>query len=290
MSDSQNPPESGEPTSGSTPPPPPPPPSTPPGYGQAPPPPTQPGYGQPPPPPAYGAPTPGGSRFGIGDAFNYGWLKFQQNAGQIILAALVLLVGVVIIEGIGFAITSGMGTATVQINEATGEMTTSGGGLFGAAFFVSMLFGFLAMALAMIVQAGIIKGALNITNGRKLAIREMFEGLNYANVLLTAILVALGTMIGTILCILPGIVFGFYSLFSMYFAIDKNLPAVDAIKASFSLVNKNVGSLVGLFIACAVAYFIGALLCLVGLLVAIPVVVIAQAYAYRTMQGEQVAA
>ena len=78
--------------------------------------------------------------------------------------------------------------------------------------------------------------------------------------------------------------------FALYFVVDKQMPALEAIKASISFVNKNLGTLIGFFLASLLAYFVGALLCGIGLLAAIPVVIIVQAYTYRTLQGEAVAA
>jgi uncharacterized membrane protein len=68
------------------------------------------------------------------------------------------------------------------------------------------------------------------------------------------------------------------------------MPALEAIKASVSFVNKNLGTLIGFYIAAIIAVAIGFLLCFVGSLLAIPVVVIAAAYTYRTLQGETAAA
>ena len=82
---------------------------------------------------------------------------------------------------------------------------------------------------------------------------------------------------------------GFFSQFFVHFALDKQLPAVEAIKASFAFVNQNLGTLIGFYLATIVAAFVGALLCGVGLLVAIPVIIIGQAYTYRVLQGEPVA-
>jgi uncharacterized membrane protein len=67
------------------------------------------------------------------------------------------------------------------------------------------------------------------------------------------------------------------------------MPAFEAIKASFGLVNKNLGTVVVLFLASILAFFIGAILCGIGLLVTIPVTIIATAYAYRFMTGQTVA-
>ena len=107
---------------------------------------------------------------------------------------------------------------------------------------------------------------------------------------LAAILVGVATFVGLLLCFVPGLVVMFFTWFTLYFVVDKNMPALEAIKASVSFVNKNMGTLIGFFLAALVAYFVGALLCGIGLLVAIPVVIIAQAYTYRTLQGEEVAA
>lgn len=72
--------------------------------------------------------------------------------------------------------------------------------------------------------------------------------------------------------------------------MDENLGGTDAIKASFSFVNKNLGTLIGLFLAEILAIFVGAITCGIGLIVAVPVVIIAQSFAYRTLNGEPVAA
>ena len=118
----------------------------------------------------------------------------------------------------------------------------------------------------------------------------MFSGIDWVQVIIASLIVAAATMIGLVLCILPGLVVMFLTAFTFYFIIDKGMSALHGIRASISFTIANAGTLIVFFLACIAAYIGGALLCGVGLLVAIPVVVIAQAYAYRTLQGEQVAA
>src|SRR6218665_1448172 len=80
-------PQYGQPAPGSYPPPAP-------QYGQPAPGAYPPAGGYPPPAPVYGAP---GGQVSVGEAFNYGWLKFTQNIGPIVLVVLgFLLVGIVI--------------------------------------------------------------------------------------------------------------------------------------------------------------------------------------------------
>ena len=103
-------------------------------------------------------------------------------------------------------------------------------------------------------------------------------------------MVGVGTAIGYFLCIIPGLIVMFFSQFYVWFIVDKQMGAWDAIKASFSLVNQHLGTLILFFLASVVAYLVGAILCGIGLLVAIPVIYIAQGYTYRRLQGESVAA
>ncbi|MEO5663530.1 MAG: hypothetical protein ABIR39_09615 [Nocardioides sp.] len=118
----------------------------------------------------------------------------------------------------------------------------------------------------------------------------MFQGIDFVQVVIASLILAVATIVGIVLCVLPGLAVMFLTAFTLHFIIDKQLPAIEAIKASISFVMANAGTLIVFFLACLAAYVVGALLCGVGLLVAIPVVVIAQAYAYRTLRSEQVVA
>jgi uncharacterized membrane protein len=231
------------------------------------------------PPPPPGGPPPAWQQggFSIGNAFNYGWRKFTQNLGPIALVVLILLVVGAVVQGIQFAITAGM-------NNTEGGTPSS-----FAIWSVSALFSLLTTVLSLVIQAAVIKGALDITHGRTLQIGTMFSGIDYLQVILAAIVIGVAATIGLILCIIPGLVVIFFSAYTNYFIIDQRMSALDAIKASFGFVNRYLGTLIGFFLVCLLAYIIGAVLCLVGLLVAIPVVLLAQAYTFRTLRGEPVA-
>lgn len=268
-------------------------------YGQQPPqgPPGEPNYGQPagnpygqPPSgqPPYGGPT-SGEPFSVGNAFSYGWKKFQANLGPILIAALVLLAAVVVLQIIQVIFTGGS-DVEFTIDPDTGAVETDDGGMLGGSIIASLFFGALSFLVQLVIQSGIVKGALDITRGKAISLSTMFQGIDFVQVVIASLILAVATMIGIVLCILPGLAVMFFTAFTLYFIIDKGMSAIDAIKASVSFVMANAGTLIVFFLACIAAYIVGALLCGVGLLVAIPVVVIAQAYAFRTLQGEQVAA
>ncbi|GAA4816859.1 hypothetical protein ACFQ0K_08385 [Nocardioides caeni] len=245
------------------------------------------GYGGPPQGGGYGGPPPGGpygggyggqpsAPYSIGNAFNYGWTKFQANVGPIILAVLAIVLSVVVIYAIMWF---GLFAAA----------SSGGDGGFILALVFGALMMFVIWAVVYVIGAGIVRAALDITYGRQVEVGTIFKFDNIGQLLLAGLLVGIMTAVGTILCYIPGLIVGFFTQFTLFFLIDKNMPAIEAIKASFAFVNKNLGSLIGFYIAGAIAIFIGSLLCGIGALVAIPVVVIGAAYTYRTLQGEPVA-
>jgi hypothetical protein len=236
----------------------------------------------PPPPPL--VPSPGGSQpFNLSEAFNYGWKKFQENLGPILTAMLILLVGGAILNFVWYLITGGLTSIGL---EADGSISTPG---FTAYLVTSAVLGVVGALVGFVIQAAIIRGALEITKGVKIDLNTFLKMDNMGQVILAAVILSVATAIGFLLCIIPGVIVIFFSQFTNHFILDKGMPATDAIRASFELVNKNLGSTIGLYLGSIIAFFIGALLCGVGLLVAIPVVIIATAYAYRTMSGEAVA-
>lgn len=236
---------------------------------------------QPPPPPGApgGSPVPQGRDFSVPDAFTYAWEKFQQNMGPIVLGTLVYLGASLVIGVIWFFLAG----AILGV-----------GGDSGAGFFALMLttavMGLVGVALFFIIQAGIIRAALALTSGRQIEMKTLLDLDNLGQVILTALIVGVASAIGLVLCYVPGLVVMVFTSFAMHFVIDKRLPAIEAIRASVDLITRNLGSMIVLLVAGYVANTIGTMLCGVGLLVSIPVVIIANTYAYRRMQGQAVAA
>lgn len=244
------------------------------------------GYNAPPPPPGgYGAPPTGPGGYSVGNAFSYAFKKFQENLLPLVLITLILLVAVVVIQVIGNIITGSM-NGSVTISD-TGEIDT-GGGFFAASMIVSLLFSAISWAVQLAVQSGIIKASLALTRGQQVDVGSAFNGINWAQVIVTSLLVGVGTFVGLVLCIIPGLIWIFLTSYALYFVIDRDMDAIPAIKASIDLVKNNFGVLLLFWLATVAAYIVGACLCGVGLLAAIPIVVIAQAYTFRTLTGDPV--
>lgn len=204
-----------------------------------------------------------GPDFSPGAAIGYGWRGFKNNAGSFLGMALLIIVVSAVFGGLSGGDTDvSVGNSLLQI---IGQIVTT------------------------VMSAAMIKGALDVTAGRQVSIGNMFADWNKVQVLIAAVLVAIGTMVGLILLIIPGLIFIFLSWFTNYFIIERDQSAIDGIKSSIGLVKNNIGDLLVLALISVAVVIVGVLALIVGVLVAMPVVMIAGAYAFRVLQGQEVA-
>ncbi len=251
------------------------------------------GYGAPPPPPPpgdnpYGQPPP--NAYSPTDAIGYGWNKFRASPATLLVPMIVAFIGLVVVVAIvqftlfATALDTHDCTRTVLGNEIQAQC--------GPGFMTRLVVNALGSAIILLVfqflAAGLYRGALRVTDGHSFSIGELFQGWDKGQVAIAAILIAVATGIGTLLCYVPGLVVGFLTQFTLLFIVDKQMGAVDAIKASIRLVVDNLGSTILFYLLALVVTIAGACLCGVGLLVAYPVVLVGYAYTYRRLQGQPV--
>lgn len=291
MSDAMppTPPDPSEPEQPGVPPVPPPPASAPdasyppPPPGGTPPPPPPPPSSYPPPAPEGHAQQSGGS-VDVGKAFSWSWEKFTANASPLVLGLLAYVAILIVAFFVWFLIQGAILNPSINSN----------GTLNGPSFFFSIFVGALGVLifafLSYLIQAGMSRVGLDIASGRPADISRLFSTDRLAKVIVAGIIVAVATFIGTLLCYLPGLIVAFFCQYFVLFILDKDLEPIDSIKASVSFVMANFLPLLLVYIVCAVIVFVGAILCGVGLLVAIPLAVLIQVYAFRTLQNEPVAA
>jgi uncharacterized membrane protein len=242
-----------------------------------------------PPPPAGPPPTPqtpGG--FDLGAAFSWAWKKFQENAATLIIGTLVLIVASAIVYIVLFLIANALFITDASLDAKS--LTVDEGSGFVTRLFVSALTSAIASIVIYLFQANLIRTSLAITSGAKPEIGELFKFVKVDKTLTAAVILAAGTFIGTLLCYLPGILFSIGAAYTLYFLIDKGTEPLESVKQSFSFVIGNIGTLILLILASAATLIVGAILCGVGLLVAIPVVILLNAYAFRSLNGGSVVA
>lgn len=260
-----------------------PPPPPPPGGGVPPGPPTGPPQ-QPPPPGGYGgggggfAPPPaqpysgGGGpempRLDVGSAISYGWKKFQENVGPFIILVIAVFVAIVILQ-------------IIQL-----ILTPSGGGV--GALIWRLFLTVVVYVVSAIIQAGVWRAGLGVTRGEQPEASMLTRTDNIGPYILTTIVVGLGFLVGLILCVIPGIIWLIFTAYAPILALDKGMGPGDAISTSISWVRENFGQVFLILLVSYVIYVAGAILCCVGLLVSIPVALVAMVYSYRALNQETV--
>ena len=114
--------------------------------------------------------------------------------------------------------------------------------MLGGSIIASLFFGALSFLVQLVIQSGIVKGALDITRGKAISLGSMFQGIDFVQVLIASLILAVATIVGLVLCILPGLAVMFLTAFTLHFIVDKQMPAIEAIKASVSFVMANAST------------------------------------------------
>jgi uncharacterized membrane protein len=303
--------------------PPPPPPSgyPPPQQGGYPPPPQHGGYPPPPPPSGYPPPhqqggyppppqsgggyqqAPGGyppagptgyggaQPYSVGEAFSWAWNKFTKNAAPLIIATLVygliMVVLQVIVNLVQAAVSPGVSDYTSSGSGFSYSWSTTSMGLGG--ILISIVGWFVSLIVGAAIQSGYISGVLDIANGQEVSVGSFFRPRNIGQVIIAGLIVGVITTIGFFLCIIPGVIASIMLIFTIVALLDRNLSPVDAVKTSFELSKANFGNVFVTWLAMVATAFVGALLCGVGLIVAVPVAALILVYAWRRLSGGQVA-
>ena len=255
------------------------------GYGQAG------GYGAAPPPPPTGYQ--GGGGYEAPAAFAYGWKQFTKNAGPLVLGTLLVLVVGIVFSLLGQLIANTLFSSsgpTVVVNQSTGAVAVSGGRGFFAGLGANAIVSFIGQVAATLAGAALLRMGFDIVDGKQPSIGSAFQGWDKVQLVVASLLVSIATAIGIVLCILPGLVVAILCAFTTAFVVDRGLGAVEAIKASIDLVRNNIGATLLWILLAIVTALVGAILCGIGLLVAIPVIVVSQAYTVRALTGGPITA
>jgi hypothetical protein len=220
------------------------------------------------------------------DAIGYGWRKFKQSPSTLLVPMIVVLVVLVIVSlFFQFVIAGGFFGKTdcnTAVN-AAGQVSAQCGQPFWRQLLGAGLGAALLSLFAQVMLAGIYRGALRVMDGESFSVGQLFEGFSKTHVILASIFISVATGLATALCYLPGILIAFFTSYTLFFIVDQQLEAAEAIAASVKMVWHNFGKALLFFILAAIVVLIGAILCGVGLLVAVPVVVFGAAYTYRKL-------
>lgn len=195
--------------------------------------------------------------FSIQEAITFGWDTFKKDKGFFALVTLAL----VVFSGV--------------VNALTGH----GSGIFAL---VGWLIGFAASTVVTIAYARL---ALSSNDGHHVGWEGLWAPQHFWKMFGTTLIVGIVTIVGFILFVIPGIIAIVMLCFTQFLVVDKGLGPIPAIKESYRLSKGHWLQIFLFLLVLLVMNIIGALLILVGLLVSIPVSIIAFAHVYRKISA-----
>ncbi len=161
--------------------------------------------------------------------------------------------------------------------------------------FIGVLSGLVQMTSSLVnllvgsyIGGGIVSFSLKVARGQPVQFGDVFAGGQYfGRIFVAALLAAIGVVLGSVLCLVPGIILALGISQYQFLVVDQGLGGVDALKKSWEVTQ---GHKLNLFIFGLLAIGVviaGYIACLIGaLLVSIPVLAIAAAYIYLSIKGE----
>jgi uncharacterized membrane protein len=145
---------------------------------------------------------------------------------------------------------------------------------------------FFTLFVAAFFTGGMHKSALKQLRGGKIELRDLFSGGNtYFPILIATLLTVMLSMVGSLLCIIPGLLVSGALFFTMPLIVERRLGPVEAMKASYELTRKNIWMFTLFAIVVGLISQAGAYACYIGLLATIPLMFTISAVAYRDLFG-----
>ena len=253
--------------------------------------PTPPGNYPPPqgnyPPPGYRAPEVPAfdvPAYRVGEAVSWAWNKFSAHSPAILIPTLVFGVIYAVTQFIIQAVYNNFGAAVGNSSIGTGYDASFAFGLTVVAL-VSVL-GVIATAVVVAVaQSAYLNGMIDIANGQPVEIGSFFKPRNVIDVVVASVLSTMIIGLGTLLCIVPGVIATIMLLLTTVAILDRNLSGTDGMGTSFSIAKANFGPVALTWLATVGITLLGLVACVVGLVVAYPVSALVTVYAYRRLTG-----
>lgn len=199
--------------------------------------------------------------FSIGAAITFGWNKLKEQTKFLVGFVAFIVVTQIVISGIQNYLEQNIGKAPAFI-------------FFMIAFIITMAISLLQVRIA-----------LHITDGKKgtwAAFHEIVPLIGKG--IITQLLYSIIILVGFFLFIIPGFIWAIKYQFALYYVIDKNLSPFEALEASGKLTMGYKWQLLFLGLTLGLINIAGMLALGVGLLISLPVAIIAPAYVFREMQ------
>ena len=151
-----------------------------------------------------------------------------------------------------------------------------------------MVMAFCFVIASFLATAGVIRGALYVTLGRKIGFADTFTGPHFGAFALTTLLIMVTFVAGLFLFVLPAILAILLFQYAPFFALDRGLSPIQALTSSVRLVRLNWPIAILVLLFSGASYLISGLFWGIPTLLFLPLAALVTAYVYRSLQGEMV--
>lgn len=157
------------------------------------------------------------------------------------------------------------GAATmIAVGGLTGRGAGVAGALLGGAFLFLVFFA-VSMLVILVSSAVVVVMAKDALGAREPSMGDAFAAVmaRVTDVVVASVLFALIVGIASIFFVIPGIIAGFFLMFTLPAVLLDNLGAIDGLKRSATLVKDNLGPVLGLVIGVIVVVVIMAIVSMI---------------------------
>jgi uncharacterized membrane protein len=214
------------------------------------------------------------------EAMSFGWNAIMKNFAGTSLPIAVAIFVVFLPIGIVSSLLQFMLQLAIEYVDASFI------GLFSIVLYV--LLAGIGLFVNSFVAGGIVEFALKIARGQPAAFGDVFGGGKYFGKMFVGLLgFQVVYAIGIALCVVPGLIVMFGLWPFAFIIVDQKLAGIDALKKAWAMTNGHKMSIFIFWLLCVVAVIAGEIACFLPvLLVSFPLIVLASAHMYLTLNGE----
>ncbi len=148
--------------------------------------------------------------------------------------------------------------------------------------------GIIAIIVMLYLAGGITDVMLRTARGEKTTIGQFFGGGRFmGKIFVGGFCQQIAVGIASLFCLVPGVILGLGLSMWTFLVVDRNMGGVDALKESWEITKGHKMTLFLLILLQFLVILAGELVCGLGALVAQPIVLVSNAFAYMRLSGQQ---
>ena len=149
----------------------------------------------------------------------------------------------------------------------------------------------ISMPFSTVIMGGLFRYYLKLIRGQDATLGDAFSGFTdgFTQLALLGLVQGILVLIGTVLCVIPGIYLATAWYFSMFLVADRGMDFWSAMELSRKMVSKHWFAVFGMMLVAGLLAASGLIACCIGILVTMPVAFVALTIAYETIFGRKTA-